>query len=101
MNLRNWGKQHTLGLFIGFATTIVCCFIVIGILAYKDGISYSFMFERFTFLRVVTAKVISLASIGSLICFHLALRKEKWPLAMGIIMATVVNLLVILYYKFL
>lgn len=100
MNLRNWGKQHTIGLFIGLATTIICCFIVIGILSWKDGIPYSLMFERFTFLNVVTAKVISLASIGNLIWFHIFLRREKWPIAMGVIMATVLNLFIILYYKF-
>lgn len=100
MNIRNWGKQHTIGFLIGLGTTIICCLIVIGILSYQKGVSYSLMFQRFTFLKVITAQVISLASIGNLIWFHIFLRREKWPIAMGVIMATVINLLIIIYFKF-
>jgi len=100
MNLRNWSKGHTYGILLGILTTIVCSFIVIGILAWQDGIPYRVTFDRFTYLHVQTAKVISLASIGNLIWFHTFLRKEKWPLAMGVILATVLNLIVILYFKF-
>lgn len=100
MNLRNWSKGHTYGILIGIASTIISCFIVVGILAWKDGMPYSTMWQRFTFLNVVTAKVISLASIGNLIWFHFFLKKERWPLAMGVILATILNLIIILYYKF-
>jgi len=100
MNLRKWTRGHTYGILIGVGTTIICVFIVIGILAWKDGFSYRTMFERFSFYNVIAAKVLSLASIGNLIWFHTFLRKEKWPLAMGVILATVLNLFAILYYRF-
>lgn len=100
MNLRNWTKGHTYGVLIGLATTLVCCLIVVGILAWKDGFSFATGWRRFIFYRVMTAKVISLASIGSLLWFHTFLKKEKWGLAMGVILATILNLFVILYFKF-
>ncbi len=100
MNLRNWSRGHTYGLLIGIATTIVCSLIVMAILSWQDGLPFRVVFDRFTFLRVQTAKVISLASIGNLIWFHTFLKKEKWPLAMGVILATVINLAIIIYFKF-
>jgi hypothetical protein len=100
MNLRKWTKDHTFGILIGIATSIICSFIVVGILAWKDGFSYGEMFSRFTFYNVMKAKVLSLASIGSLFWFHRFLKKEKWSLAMGVILATILNLIIILYYRF-
>ena len=100
MNLRNWSKGHTYGLLLGILTTIVCVFIVLGFFTWQDGVPFHIQFDRFTFLNVQTAKVISLASIGNLVWFHTFLKKEKWTLAMGVILATVINLIVILYFKF-
>jgi hypothetical protein len=58
-------------------------------------------FYRFSVNRIEKSKIISLASIANLIWFHTFLRQEKWPLAMGIILSTVLNLFAILYFKFL
>lgn len=100
MNLRSWSKDHTLGLLLGIATTVVAVFLVVGFFAYQDGISYAESFQRFTFFRVMTAKVVSLASIPNLFWFHRYLKQQKWGRGQGIIMATVLNLIVILIYKF-
>lgn len=101
MNLRNWTKQHTIGMLIGFATTVVAIFLVIGYFGWDDGRGYLKSFHNFTFFHERTAKVIALASIANLFWFHRFLKQEKWNLAMGVILATVVNMLVMLYFKFL
>lgn len=101
MNLRNWSKEHTKGLIVGILTIIVSIFIVIWILAWQNGISYSLSFQRFTFSHEYTAKVISLAAIGNLPWFHfVSLRQGKWAFGQGIIMATVLDLLVMIFFKF-
>ena len=98
MNLRNWSKQHTLGLLLGIITTIISLPIVMFIYSkiYQDDSIWG----KFSYLKVVQSKMFSLASITNLIWFHLLMRREKYQLGMGIIMATVINLLVILYLKF-
>lgn len=100
MNLRNWGKEHTLGLLIGLLTTFVAVFIVIAYFSWQDGISYATSFNKFTFYHEWTAKIISLASIANLFWFHTFLKREKWNYGMGVIMATIISLIVILIYKF-
>lgn len=101
MNLRAWSKEHTKGLIVGILTIIVCIFIVIWIFSLQNGLSYSVNFNRFTFLYDFTAKVISLAAIGNLPWFHfVALRKGKWAFGQGLIMATVLDLLVMIFFKF-
>lgn len=101
MNLRNWSREHTKGFIVGILTIIVSIFIVIGILSLQNGLPYSVNLHRFTFLNDYTAKVISLAAIGNLPWFHfIALRRGKWAFGQGIIMATVLDLLVMIVYKF-
>lgn len=101
MNLRNWSKGHTLGLLLGIATTIVCIPLVMFILSMVNNEAFSRLWFKFHVLHDWTSKIISLASIGGLIWFHFFLKREKWPYAMGIILATVINLFIILYFKFL
>lgn len=96
-----WTSEHTKGLLVGIATIIVGIFIVIGILAYTNGISYAESYHRFTFLHQYTAKVISLAAIGNLLWFHfLALKNERWAFGQGIILATILDLIVMIVFKF-
>lgn len=100
MNLRNWTKEHTFGLLIGLATTIVFVFVVIAILAWKDGYTFAYMFKKFKILHNETTKVVSLASIANLFWFHRFLSKNKWNLGMGVILSTVISLIFIIYFKF-
>jgi hypothetical protein len=101
MNLRNWSKQHSIGLLIGILTTAVAIPLTIVIYALLNKYEIENYFYRFSLNRVEKSKIISLASIANLIWFHTFLRQEKWPLAMGIILSTVLNLFAILYFKFL
>jgi hypothetical protein len=101
MNLRNWTKQHSIGLLIGILTTAVAIPLTIVIYALLNKYEIENYFHRFSLNRIEKSKIISLASIANLLWFHTFLRQEKWPLAMGIILSTVLNLFAILYFKFL
>ncbi|MDD2981817.1 MAG: hypothetical protein PHQ74_00360 [Crocinitomicaceae bacterium] len=100
MNLRNWSKQHTLGLLIGIVTTLISLPIVMFIYSkvYKDPYVWFRFFE--VKLKAFQSQMLSLACITNLIWFHLSMRREKFALGMGIIMATVISLFVILFLKF-
>lgn len=100
MNLRNWSKQHTWGLLVGILTTLISLPIVMFI--YSKLFNDPYVWFRFfeVKLKSFQSQMLSLASITNLIGFHLATRREKFPFAMGIILATVINLIVILVLKF-
>lgn len=101
MNLRNWSKEHTKGLILGLLTIGVGIFIIIWFFSLKNGLSYAENFHRFTFLHEFTAKVISLAALGNLPWFHfLSLKRGNWALGQGVIIATVIDLLIMILFKF-
>ena len=100
MNLRSWSKQHTWGLLLGILTTLVAIPLVMLILTQLDNQEFASIWYRFKILSSEKSRIISLASIANLIWFHFFLRSEKYPVAMGVILATVLNLLLILYFKF-
>lgn len=94
MNLRNWSKYHTFGLLTGIASPFVFIPIIIFLSAALGS-------PMLWFLYVVKAKIISLACIPNLAWFHLSIRRKNYDFGMGIILATFIYLLVIIYYKFL
>ncbi|MCO5258726.1 MAG: hypothetical protein M9916_01115 [Crocinitomicaceae bacterium] len=101
MNLRNWSKEHTKGLLVGIATIGVGVFIVIFILSKLNGFPFSEGLSRFSYKHDFIAKVISLAAIGNLPWFHFSsLKTSNWAFGQGIIMATVLDLLVMIFFKF-
>ena len=101
MNLKSWSAEHTKGLLVGIATIIVASLIIIGYYSYDNGHNYAVNFGRFVKIPNFTAKVLSLAAIANLPWFHfVSLRKGKWAFGQGIIMATVVDLLIMLLFKF-
>jgi hypothetical protein len=102
MKLKSWTIEHTKGLLIGILTICICIFIVILFFTFNNGHSYSYNFQRFRIYPPFTAKVISLAAIGNLPWFHFfSLRKEKWAFGQGIIIATILDLIVMLFIKYL
>lgn len=101
MNFKSWSKQHTYGLLIGILTTLVAIPVVMMILSAVDNHLFSSLWFRFKMMPGEKARIISLASIANLAWFHTYLNKERYPFAMGVIMATVLNLLVIVYFKYL
>lgn len=100
MNLRNWTKGHSYGLLIGIITTIICIPLVLFILSQVENQSYASFWNRFAFFDSEKGRILSLASIGNLVWFHIFYRMRKDAMSMGIILATVLNLLIILYFKF-
>ncbi len=92
MNLRNWSRLHTYGLLLGIATTLV--FVPILSLLFD-----AFDNPQYWFLHEAKGKLISLASIANLAWFHWFIKTKKTDLAMGIILATFINFIMIVYLK--
>ncbi len=94
MNLRSWSKHHTFGLLSGLFSPVV--FIPL-IIFFSDLLGNPLHW----FLYVEKSKIISLACIPNLAWFHLSMKRKNYDFGMGVILATILYLLVIIYYKFL
>ncbi len=100
MNLRNWTKNHTYGLIIGIISPLIFIPLVILMLSWIENFQFSQLLSKFMNASIVRSKIISIAIISNLIWFYLSLNREKWGLAMGIIVATMLFLPYILYVNF-
>ncbi|MDP4865638.1 MAG: hypothetical protein NWR53_03145 [Crocinitomicaceae bacterium] len=100
MNLRNWTKNHTYGLIIGIISPLIFIPLVILMLSWIENFQFSQLMSKFMNASIVRSKIISIAIISNLIWFYLSLNREKWGLAMGIIVATMLFLPYILYVNF-
>jgi hypothetical protein len=100
MNLRNWTKNHTYGLIIGIISPLIFIPLVILMLSWIENFQFSQLMSKFMDASIVRSKIISIAIISNLIWFYLSLNREKWGLAMGIIVATMLFLPYILYVNF-
>jgi hypothetical protein len=100
MSLRDWSREHTLGLLLGILTILLCIPLAIFIYSVKEDISFSILWDRFTFIHEYSSKFISLASIPNLLWFHFFLKKEEYGYGKGIVVATILSLLTIVYFKF-
>jgi len=100
MNLRNWSKQHTLGLVIGIISPLVFIPLVILLLSWLENYVFAQLWYKFMSDPSVKAKIVSLAIISNLIWFYMLLNREKWGFAMGVIVGTIVYLPYILYVNF-
>jgi hypothetical protein len=100
MNLKNWTKNHTYGLMIGIISPLIFIPLVILMLSWIENFQFSQLMSKFMDASIVRSKIISIAIISNLIWFYLSLNREKWGLAMGIIVATMLFLPYILYVNF-
>jgi hypothetical protein len=100
MNFRNWSKQHTFGLLIGILSPIVFIPVVILLLSWVENFLFTQLWYKFLNDPLVRSKIVSIAIISNLIWFYMTLNREKWGLAMGIIVGTIIYLPYIVYVNF-
>lgn len=100
MNFRNWGRKHTIGLVIGILSPLIFIPVVILLLSWFENYLFEQLWYKFVNDSTVRAKIFSLAIISNLIWFYMMLNREKWGLAMGIIVGTILYLPYILYVNF-
>jgi hypothetical protein len=68
--------------------------------AWFENYLFEQLWYKFVNDSTVRAKIVSLAIISNLIWFYMMLNREKWELAMGVIVGTIVYLPYILYVNF-
>lgn len=100
MNLKNWTKAHTKGLILGLLSPLIFIPIVMLLFAWMQNFHFSQLWYKFEYDQMIRSKIISIAIISNLLWFYLSINKDKYGLAMGIIIATICYLPYILYVNF-
>jgi hypothetical protein len=97
MNLRNWSKQHSLGVVIGLISPLIFLPLIFFVISQSQGVYMEALWFKFKVFSAVKAKMVSLAIIPNLAWFYLTLNKQKYNLAMGIILGSALYLPYIIY----
>lgn len=100
MNLKNWTKQHTLGVLMGIVFPALFIPLVVLILAFFQDYSFTELWGRFLQFYQVRIQVLTISIIANLGLFYFFLNKERYNLAMGIILGSILHAPYIIYIKF-
>lgn len=100
MNLRNWSKEHMIGMAFGILTPFVVMPLVMYLWATWQGYTFDRMWYDFKYFPDPRIKIITLSIIGNLFWFYRFLNKENWQRAMGVILGSLAFAPYILYIKF-
>ncbi|MDX2361105.1 MAG: hypothetical protein QNK23_09880 [Crocinitomicaceae bacterium] len=100
MNLRNFTKEHVKGMLLGIITPLIFVPIVVFILSLVEDEYFKWLWAKFLTIDAYQVKVITLAIIANLGWFYLFLNKERYNIAMGVILGSVAYAPYIIYVKF-
>ncbi|XOV68553.1 MAG: hypothetical protein ACFHU9_05115 [Fluviicola sp.] len=100
MNLRNFSKEHAIGMLFGILTPIFVMPLVLYLWATWQGYTFDRMWYDFKYFSDPRIKIITLSIIGNLFWFYRFLNKENWKRAMGVILGSMAYAPYIVYIKF-
>jgi len=100
MNLRNWTRDHTKGLLIGVLVPLIFVPLVFLILTWVGDYYYSQLWVKFKIILDYRVKILTLSVLSNLIWFYVFLNRERYNLAMGIILGSMLYAPYVIYIKF-
>lgn len=100
MNLKNWTLDHTKGLILGILIPIVFMPIVVLLLSWIQDYYIEQLWDRFLHNNQYRIRIITISIIANLGLFYYFLNKERFNLAMGIILGSICFAPYIIYVKF-
>lgn len=100
MKLKNWNRNHTLGLITGLLIPIIVIPIVMVIIAWAQNFYIEQLWYKFKNSPSTMSKMFTLAVLANLGIFYVFLNKEKYNFAMGVILGSVCYLPLIVYFIF-
>lgn len=92
--------DHTKGMIIGLITPLLFIPIVIFVISWLQNYYFAQLWHKFTLNDQYHIKIITISIISNLIWFYFFLNKERFNIAMGVILGTIAFAPYILYIKF-
>jgi hypothetical protein len=100
MNLKNWSMDHTKGVIIGMLTPIVFIPIVLLIMMWLQDYYFEQLWKKFVYNHPYRIRIITLSIISNLGLFYYFLNRERFKIAMGIILGSLAYAPYVVYVKF-
>lgn len=92
--------NHTKGLLLGLFTPLIFVPIVMFLIGWAQDYDFSLLWSKFILSTPYRIKILTISIIANLIWFYVFLNREKWNLAMGVIVGTIIYAPYIVYIKF-
>ena len=100
MNMRKWSLDHTKGLLIGILTPLLFIPIVLFFIAFTQDYYFEYLWSKFNLSGPYRIKIITISIIANLGWFYFFLNKERFNIAMGVILGSICFAPYIIYIKF-
>ena len=100
MNLKHWTLDHTKGLILGILIPIIFMPLVVLLLSWIQDYYIEQLWDKFLHNNQYRIRIITISIIANLGLFYYFLNKERFNLAMGIILGSICFAPYIIYVKF-
>ncbi len=100
MNLRNWTTDHTKGLIMGILLPVLCIPLVLLVLSWVQDYYFEQLWDRFVYQNQYRIRIITISIIANLGIFYFFLNRERYNIAMGIILGSILYAPYVIYIKF-
>ena len=100
MNIRNWSIEQTKGLFIGMLTPVVFIPIVLLVMMWLQDYYFEQLWKKFMYNHTYRIRIITLSILSNLGLFYYFLNRERYKIAMGIILGSLAYAPYVIYVKF-
>lgn len=100
MNIRKWSSNHTKGLLLGIITPLLFIPIVLFFIAWTQDYYFSFLWHKFSLNGPYRIQIMTISIIANLGWFYFFLNKERFNIAMGIILGSICYAPYVIYIKF-
>jgi len=100
MNLRKWSRDHTIGVLLGIVTPFVILPLVVYLWGAYQGYNFEYMWGQFLNFYQPRIQMLTLSIIANLFWFYRYLNKERYNVAMGVIVGSLLFGPYIVYVKF-
>lgn len=101
MNLRNWNKNHVIGMLLGLITPLLFVPVVLLIISWMQDYYFTQLWFKLMTNVPYQVRIITLSIISNLFWFYFFLNREHYDRAMGVILGSLLFAPYIIYIKFL
>lgn len=100
MNLRKWTWDHTKGMALGLITPLLFVPLVLLAISWMQDYYFEMIWNKFSFNTQYRIKIITISIIANLIWFYFFLNRERFNVAMGVILGSILYAPYVIYIKF-
>ncbi len=100
MNLKNWSWDHTKGVAIGVITPLIFIPLVLLFMVWVQDYYFEQLWSKFRLNGPYRIKIMTISIIANLVWFYIFLNRERYNMAMGIILGSFLFAPYVIYIKF-